>query len=271
MCPKPSSLRFGLALLLLLAGHGPLAAFSPYESYLASGEATQVGLIAALRPESGAEIPTLFETLDEAYVVRALAREGIRGLSIFSREIDGSPHLVARFLYDGDRSYLGAAEAFERATGSLDWETHLEPHPRALRYGRIWLQMEWINHIRGDRTPGPPKDRVLLACEIIPEKEAHYRTLHQTVWPGVVDQAIRGRIRDLGIFLVELDERLIEFLYLEYMGRDAEGDDAANKADPVNQRWWRQTDACQRPLPGVTGGIWSPLLQRYPAQPPEVP
>ena len=119
--------------------------------------------------------------------------------------------------------------------------------------------MEWINFIRGAGIEGQPTSTTMLATSVIPEKEREYRTLHQTVWPGVVDQAIRGKIRHLNIYLVELDDQLVEFLYLEYMGKNQQADDIANKADPINQRWWKLTDACQRPFSDVTDGIWTTM------------
>ena len=82
-----------------------------------------------------------------------------------------------------------------------------------------------------------------------------YRTLHQTVWPGVVDQVARSNNRNLSIFLVELGADLVEFLYVEYVGDDQVRDDAMSKADPVNIRWWKHTGACQKPLPG-TNDTW---------------
>ena len=61
----------------------------------------------------------------------------------------------------------------------------------------------------------------------------------------------------LNVFLVELDDQLVEFLYLEYMGTNPKEDDAANKADPINQRWWKLTDACQKPFSDVKDGLWT--------------
>ena len=80
--------------------------------------------------------------------------------------------------------------------------------------------------------------------------------MHQTVWPGVVDQMARGNNRNFSIFLVELGDELYEFFYLEYVGHDAAKDEAMNKADPINQRWWKHTIACQSPLPGERD-IWA--------------
>ena len=130
------------------------------------------------------------------------------------------------------------------------------PHPRAKQYGTTWLQLEWINHIRASQKNGAPADRFAMATRIKPEREQEYRALHQTVWPGVVDQMVRGNYRNFSIFLVEIDDELYEFFYVEYVGTDAAKDGEMNKADPCNQRWWKLTDPCQDPLPDADG-IWS--------------
>ncbi|MBT3192186.1 MAG: L-rhamnose mutarotase [Verrucomicrobia bacterium] len=92
-----------------------------------------------------------------------------------------------------------------------------------------------------------------MVTRIRPEKEQEYRTLHQTVWPGVVDQMVRGNFRNFSVFLVELGDEIYEFFYVEYVGSDSAADGEMNNADPVNQRWWKYTDACQLPLPGASG------------------
>jgi L-rhamnose mutarotase len=235
----------------------PAEAFSPYELYLRSGQPCHVGLIAKIRPEMAPGFAASLLECGSPEMSVLLARMGISEVRGFQRAIEGQTWGVVYFRYEGSRAYLEAAAAFERATHSLDWEHFLAPHPRAERYGRLWLQMEWINFIRGRDVEGPPASSLMLGTTVIPEMEETYRTLHQTVWPGVVDQVIRGNIRNLNIFLVELDTLLVEFLYLEYVGRDEAGDDAMNKADPINQRWWKLTDACQRAFPDVEGaGPW---------------
>jgi len=119
--------------------------------------------------------------------------------------------------------------------------------------------MEWINYIRGLDTEREPTQVLSMVTTIKPEKESDYRSLHQTVWPGVVDQMIRGNNRNFCIFLAEIEDTLYEFFYLEYMGIDSEKDDQMNKEDPVNQRWWAQTGPCQQPLPGETE-IWASMI-----------
>lgn len=255
----PGSFPLVAAAALLLALRG--FAFSPYEAYLATDKPTQVGLIAAIAEGQEDALAETVGRLTSPAVATALEGAGIRHPRAFTRVIKGTPYVVLRFVYDGERAYLGAAKAFEKVTtaNGIDWSTLTTPHPRATTYGRHWLQMEWINYIRGLEVERAPTKALMIGCRLRPEKEAEYRTLHQTVWPGVVDQVARGQIRDLCVFLVELEGDLVEFLYLEYMGQDQAADDAANAADPINQRWWKHTDACQMPFADVGEGIWTLL------------
>ncbi|MDP0500833.1 MAG: L-rhamnose mutarotase [Verrucomicrobiota bacterium JB022] len=240
-------------------------AFSPYENYLATGRDTQVGLLAQIEEGQGDALAKAVASLEEGKPARQLKKAGISGLATFSRNIEGKDYAVIRFVYAGGKDYLGAAKAFEEATAQVEWRKIVAPHPRAVTYGRTWLQMEWINYIRGYDVDREPSNSLMIGCRVRPEMEMQYRTLHQTVWPGVVDQAVRGKIRDLCVFLVELDDDLVEFLYLDYMGDDQAADDAANAADPINQRWWKLTDACQMPFSDVEEGIWT-LMNPVPAQ-----
>jgi L-rhamnose mutarotase len=224
-----------------------------------SGGETHVGLLAGIQPDKLSDFKQAFMKCDEQAAQRKLKKAGITSAQAFTRNIEGKDYAVIYFAYAGGSNYLGAAAAFETATKSIDWNETTSAHPRAKRYGRQWLQMEWINFIHGLDVDRKPTSTLMIATTVIPEMEMQYRSLHQTTWPGVVDQAIRGNIRNLNIFLVELDDQLVEFLYLEYMGSDEAADDAVNKADPINQRWWKLTDACQKPFSDVKEGIWTEM------------
>lgn len=235
------------------------AAFSPYENFLLSGRDTHVGLFAQAQPDKEAELAQALRALSESSNQKALAKVGIKDLTAFQREIQDGTWVFVYFTYAGGKDYLGAAEAFEKASPATAALAELIiPHPRAKTYGRQWLQMEWINYIRGKNVEGRPKEVLSMVTTIRPEKEFQYRTLHQTVWPGVVDQMARGNSRNFSIFLVELGDELYEFFYVEYMGDDSAKDDALNQADPINQRWWKYTGECQTPLPDADG-IWSKM------------
>ncbi|HOQ04650.1 MAG TPA: L-rhamnose mutarotase [Anaerohalosphaeraceae bacterium] len=242
---------------IAVLGFADAFAFSPYENYLLSGKPTYAGLLA--RAKAGREVQLAEELLKvctDKENVRML-RAGISNPAAFRRQIQGETWFLVVFQYAGGKPYLTAAEAFESITPEL--KELIEPHPRAVRYGRCWLQAEWINYIRGLNVEGAPSQVLSMVTTIRPEKESEYRSLHQTVWPGVVDQMIRGNNRNFCIFLAEIGDTLYEFFYLEYMGSDFEKDDRMNQQDPVNQRWWAQTGPCQKPLPGEKE-IWSPMF-----------
>lgn len=233
-------------------------AFSPYENYLLSGKPTHVGLLA--RAKSGQD-KVLSERLSKLCSQKEndkLKQAGILNPAVFKREIQGETWILVYFQYSGKKQYLTAAQTFEAMTAEL--KDFFMPHPRAAQYGSIWLQMEWINYIRGLNVDREPTELLSMVTTIRPEKESTYRTLHQTVWPGVVDQMVRGNNRNFSIFLAEIGDQLYEFFYLEYMGSDPEKDNRMNNEDPVNQRWWAQTGPCQKPLPGETE-IWAPMFQ----------
>lgn len=246
-------------LILTLLGQATTSAFSPYEEYLRSGKETHVALIAKIQPDKLDDFKKAFKQCEQAAIAKNLSQAGISSLQSFTREIKSSQVAVIRFTYAGKLPYLGAAKAFETATSTIDWKASITPHPRAVSYGRNWLQMEWICFIRGLDVDREPASTFLLTTNVIPEKEQEYRTLHQTVWPGVVDQITRGNLRNLNVHLVELDGDLVEFLYADYMGNDSAKHDKANQADPINQRWWKLTDACQKPFADVKKGIWAPM------------
>ncbi len=235
------------------------SAFSPYENYLQSGRTTVVGLIAQVDPEKKTSLLESIEALNNDTARRPLAASGIENVSAYTRQIGEHEWIVLNFLYDGNKDYLQAANDFEASCEeAANLAAFTLPHPRAERFGTHWLQMEWITYIRGMDVPGSAMNQIMIVTTVRPEKEQEYRTLHQTVWPGVVDQVKRSRNRNLAIFLTEIDDWLVEFLYLEYVGDTPQSDDEMSQTDAINHRWWKITDQCQKPLPGAPK-IWDPM------------
>jgi L-rhamnose mutarotase len=239
-----------LLALLALSAFG----FSPYENRLMSGEPTRVGLIAVANPGEEAAFTEALQTLTAKKATKALKKKKISNLTTYKQVLAGKTWVMVYFDYEG-KDYLQAAGDFERVEAVLALEKFIKPHPRAGRYGTQWLQMEWMNYIRASQKKGAASDRFAMVTRIKPEKEQEYRILHQTVWPGVVDQMARGNYRNFSVFFVEIGDELYEFFHVEYVGTDAVKDGAMNKADPFNQRWWKITDACQNPLPDADG-VW---------------
>jgi L-rhamnose mutarotase len=92
-----------------------------------------------------------------------------------------------------------------------------------------------------------------------PEKADYYFKLHAATWPGVLKMIEEANIRNFSIAVKEIDGKLYLLSYYEYIGDDYEADMKRIAADPETQRWWKETEPCQLPLPEATskGTIWS--------------
>jgi len=106
-----------------------------------------------------------------------------------------------------------------------------------------------------DREP----QRFAWVTGLKPEKADYYEELHANPWPGVTEMIEEANIRNFSIHKVEIEGKLYLFAYLEYIGDDFEADMAKMAEDPETQRWWKETDPCQIPLPqaAATGAIWA--------------
>lgn len=91
------------------------------------------------------------------------------------------------------------------------------------------------------------------------EKADYYENLHAHPWPVVLKEIKACHIRNYSIYEREIDGKLYLFSYLEYTGTNFGLDMKRMAANPDTQRWWRETDPCQLPLPdaAAAGKIWS--------------
>lgn len=113
----------------------------------------------------------------------------------------------------------------------------------------------------GGRTP----QRHVWVTGLKPEKAAYYKELHAHPWPAVNKKLKEVNIRNFSIHLKEIEGKQYLFAYLEYTGSDFDADMAKMAADPETQRWWKETDPCQSPLPDAAakGKIWSDTEEVY--------
>ena len=84
--------------------------------------------------------------------------------------------------------------------------------------------------------------------------------------PGQVMKQLKAcHIQNYSIHEKEIDGRLYLFSYLEYTGTDFAADMKKMAADPETQRWWKETDPCQHPLPDAAaqGKVWSDAKQVF--------
>lgn len=98
-----------------------------------------------------------------------------------------------------------------------------------------------------------------------PEMAARYRDLHAHPWPSVNRMIKQCHIQNFSIYQSEIEGRQYLFAHLEYTGTDFDADMRAMAADPETQRWWKETDPCQIPLPAAAaaGKIWTDISEVY--------
>jgi len=97
------------------------------------------------------------------------------------------------------------------------------------------------------------------------EKAAYYKELHAKVWPGVLKKLKECNIQSYSIYMKEIKGELYLFSYLQYTGTDWSADMAKMAADTCTQRWWKETDPCQDPLPGASAKkkIWDDMEEVF--------
>jgi len=100
--------------------------------------------------------------------------------------------------------------------------------------------------------------------ELRPEKREYYVRLHADCWPAVLEQIRESNIRNYSIYLGELGGKLYLFSYFEYIGADFEADMNKMADDDETRRWWKETEPCQRRIPGTADGQqWMQLLEVF--------
>ena len=104
-----------------------------------------------------------------------------------------------------------------------------------------------------------PSQRYAWVTGLKPDEASHYEDLHAHVWPGVCKTIKSCHIQNFSIHEREINGQLYLFAYLEYTGTNFDADMKHMAADPETQRWWKETDPCQLPLPDAAakGRIWS--------------
>lgn len=98
-----------------------------------------------------------------------------------------------------------------------------------------------------------------------PEKLAYYKELHANAWPEVLKKIKECNIRNYSIYLQKINNDYYLFSYFEYAGTDFEADMKKMAADPATQRWWKETDPCQQPLPeaAAKNKVWTDMEEVF--------
>lgn len=115
------------------------------------------------------------------------------------------------------------------------------------------------------KKPAVPPRRFHAVTGLRPEKAEYYAKLHANTWPGVLKMIEDANIRNFSIAVKEIDGKPYLFSYFEYIGVDYDADMKKVAADPETQRWWKETDPCQVPLPDAAakGAIWSEAKELF--------
>lgn len=105
---------------------------------------------------------------------------------------------------------------------------------------------------------GPAKvQRYGAVIGVQPEKLEYYKRLHADPWPSVGQAVSEANITNYSIYLTQFDDgNWYLFGYFEYAGDDFESDMKRLAGDSEVKRWWKETDACQRPLENRNEGEW---------------
>ena len=113
--------------------------------------------------------------------------------------------------------------------------------------------------------PAPKVQRFCWVTGLKPEKAARYHDLHAHPWPAVNAQIKASHIQNFSIYEREIGGKTYLVAYLEYVGQDFAADMKKMGDDPETQRWWKETDPCQSPLPDAAakGKIWSDTTEVY--------
>lgn len=108
-------------------------------------------------------------------------------------------------------------------------------------------------------------ERYAQITGIHPDKIAYYKELHAAVWPGVLQQIKACNIQNYSIYLKEIENKHYLFSYFEYTGNNFEADMKKMAEDETTQRWWKETDPTQIPLPDAAASntIWSRMEEVF--------
>jgi len=98
-----------------------------------------------------------------------------------------------------------------------------------------------------------------------PEKLDYYKKLHANAWPSVLKKIKECNIRNYSIYLQKIGDAYYLFSYFEYAGTNFDGDMKKMADDPDTQKWWKETDPCQQPLPETAAKkqIWTNMEEVF--------
>lgn len=114
------------------------------------------------------------------------------------------------------------------------------------------------------KTPAKVK-RFASVTGLRADKLATYKALHAHAWPEVLKKIKDCHIQNYSIYLQKINNEYYLFSYFEYTGEDFDVDMKKMAEDPNTQRWWKETDPCQQPLPEAAAKheIWTNMEEVF--------
>ena len=197
-----------------------------------------------------------------------LKKLGVSNLQFFSQQVDCHTIVLATMDMpkgiDADKLWAETQADFKSVFGKIN--ANISDHPRHSddKSKSPWERAETVCIIRPENATKANSNSTWHSAvtELRKDKEAEYRLLHNNVWPGVIDAIGASNISRFDIFLTEFSDNQPHLFYLfQYTGKDFEIDMDAQATSPVNQRWWKFTDPCQKPLPGAKDRQWLGMVK----------
>ncbi|WP_281228960.1 L-rhamnose mutarotase [Flavobacterium aquiphilum] len=107
--------------------------------------------------------------------------------------------------------------------------------------------------------------RMGMVTGIKPDKIEYYKQLHAKAWPGVLKKLREVNIKNYSIYIQKIEDKYFLFSYFEYTGSDFDKDMKKMAADKTTQRWWKETDPTQIPLPEAASKkqVWTDMEEVF--------
>jgi L-rhamnose mutarotase len=99
------------------------------------------------------------------------------------------------------------------------------------------------------KTVVPAPKRFGMVTGIKPGQIEYYKKLHANAWPAVLKKIKECNIQNYSIYIQKMEGKYFLFSYFEYVGANFDEDMKKMAADSTTQRWWKETDPTQIPLP----------------------
>ncbi|MEN2416272.1 L-rhamnose mutarotase [Flavobacterium mesophilum] len=137
---------------------------------------------------------------------------------------------------------------------------------RKARFSALVVMFLFLTSCKKEITTSQHNDkRMGMVTGIKPEKIEYYKRLHAKAWPGVLKKLKECNIQNYSIYIQKIENKFFLFSYFEYTGVDFEKDMKKMAADPTTQKWWKETDPTQIPLPQTAAKkqIWTNMEEVF--------